>query len=567
MQHNEQERSSVEQEPPLPDEESADERFPASTIPSAPFPGFPAISLAEEGSLLSLLNSWLDVLPDALVLLNQAGQMALVNHQLETLFGYPRKELVGLPLEILLPERFHAAHVRHRQHFAANPRTRPMGVGLELFGRRQDGSEMPVDISLSPLRFEGASYVLATIRDTTEHRRLQEREQAARQQAEGRLELLQLILDELPTSVCLVQGEEARLVLANRAAATIWGATWQVGQSLPDFLATNHIRVFDANGDELLPAAFATMRALHHQELVRQEQEVIRHPDGTLLPVLINAVALGPRLLRGARALRREAEHRSGSEEPVALVVHQDVTERLELERRKDEFIGMAGHELKTPLTSIKLAVQWLSRQVQQQGDASSAQMLTKIDTQIGTLTRLINELLDVTKMTTGTLSWHEEWFDFDALVREVVEDLQRTTDIHQIRREGGEQFKISADRDRMGQVLTNILLNAIKYSPLGGPIVVKQSIAGDQVTLSVQDCGIGIPTEKQAHLFERFYRVDHPEHGTFPGLGLGLYLAAETVKRQGGQIWVNSQVGVGSTFSLTLPVQPPSERMKGAER
>src|SRR5262249_21149553 len=161
----------------------------------------------------------------------------------------------------------------------------------------------------------------------------------------------------------------------------------------------------------------------------------------------------------------------------------------------------------------IKLAVQWLHRRLQQRGDEPSAQVLTKTEAQLGTLTRLVNELLDVTKMTTSELSWHETVFDLDALVREVVEDLQRTTDQHEFHLEGGEPFQIAADRDRIGQVLTNLLLNAIKYSPLGGSIVVTQKVSGDWLTLSVQDWGIGIPADKQAHLFERFYRVDHPEH------------------------------------------------------
>jgi PAS domain S-box-containing protein len=404
MQDQEQEQSLAERGSPHSREEASGVRLAGSTSFATAFPAFPAISLAEEGSLLSLLNSWLDVLPDALVIINQAGKIVVANRQLETLIGYSRQELIGLPLEVLLPERFHAAHVLHREHYAATPRIRPMGAGLELYGRRKDGSEVPVDISLSPLPFNGALYVLGAIRDITERRRLQEREQRARQEAETRLELLQLILDELPTSVCLVQGEEARLVLANRAAATIWGATWRVGQPMHDFLATHHIQVFDAHGKVLPLAAFATLRAIHHHESVRQYQEIIRRPDGTLLPVLVSSVALSQQLLREVPALGRRDDPRSGLEEPGALVVHQDVTERLELECRKDEFIGMAGHELKTPLTSIKLAVQWLFRRVKQLDDEPAAQVLTKMDTQLGTLTRLINELLDVTKMTTGTL-------------------------------------------------------------------------------------------------------------------------------------------------------------------
>ncbi|HET8843801.1 MAG TPA: PAS domain S-box protein, partial [Ktedonobacteraceae bacterium] len=371
-------------------------------------------SQLQEGSWDSLLN-WLDISPDALVIVNQAGQIMLVNDQIETLFGYQRAEFVGQPLEMLLPQRFHTAHVLHRERYTTSPRTRPMGAGLELYGLRKDGTEVPVDISLSPILIDGELYVLGAIRDITERRRLQEREHIARAEAEARLELLQLILDELPTSVYLVQGDDARLVLANRAASAVWGATWQVGQSMEDFLTTNHIRVFNMYGEVLKSEFFATLRALQQDEKIHEYQESIRHADGTILPVLVNAVALGRRLLTGVKVVagaERNGDPRSDLAERFTLVVQQDVTERVELEQRKDEFIGMASHELKTPVTSIKTYVQTLQRRLAREGNEQAAQILAKVDTQLGTLTRLINELLDVTNMATGILSWQEELFD-----------------------------------------------------------------------------------------------------------------------------------------------------------
>jgi PAS domain S-box-containing protein len=558
-----------EGEPPDPAQSTVgavEERFMSSYARPYLPPGLSADSRPREGSWASLLN-WLDVSPDALVVVNQVGQITLVNSMVETLFGYSHEELIGQSLEALLPERFHAIHSLHRERYVASPRTRPMGAGLELYGRRKDGTEVPVDISLSPLLVDGLLYVLGAIRDITERRRLQEREHIARAEAEERLEFLQLILDELPTGVYLVQGEEARLVLANRAAASLWGAIWRVGQSMQDFLTTNCIRVFNTNGEELPPAALATLRAVQQDETQREYQEVIHHADGTALPVLVNAVVLNQRLLAAMPVDKGEdGDQPSKSVGPVALLVQQDVTERMELERRKDEFIGMASHELKTPVTSIKTYVQVLHRRLTKQGDEQSATVMTKIDTQLGTLTRLINELLDITNMTTGALSWHEVIFALDALVREVVEDLQRGAEHHQIIFENNEPVQISADRERIGQVLANLLTNAIKYTPQGGTIVVKQILNGEMVMVSVEDSGIGIPQEEQGHVFERFYRVRSSEHETFPGLGLGLYLSAEIVKRQGGRIWVESQPGIGSTFFFTLRVRPQPETMNGDE-
>src|SRR5579859_286664 len=477
--------------------------------------------LYKEGEGISFQH-WLDVLPDALVVVDTTGHITLVNRQGEALFGYTREELVGQPLEMLLPERFRAAHQRHREQYATSPRIRPMGAGLELYGRRKDGSEVPVDISLSPLHFDNVFYGLAAIRDVTEHRRLQELERSARADAEARLELLQLILDELPTSVALVQGEEVRLVLANHAATTLWGTSWKVGQSMQAFLAESGIQFLSPDGAPLSLTSLATVHAVQHKETVRECQEVIRRMDSTITPVLVNAVTLGQRRFQGIATPEQEAEMDSTGPKSVALVVYQDVTERIELERRKDEFIGMASHELRTPITSIKTYIHWLRRKLSKQGDEDSATVLTRIDGQLGQLTRLVGELLDITQMETGSLPWHEETFELDRLVAEIAGDQARTTERHQILREGGGSVQVYADRERVGQVLANLLSNAIKYMSQGGTIVVKQETLPQEVQLAVQDSGIGIPPEKQAQVFERFYRVRSDAHVSFPGLGLG---------------------------------------------
>ena len=537
------------------------EREAIPDIPSLHSPRVPRVTLQGEISEVSLLTL-LDVLPDPLVLVDSAGHIALVNSQAEALFGYPRSDLEGLQLEVLLPERFHAAHVLHRERYAASPRIRPMGAGLELYGRRKDGTEVPVDISLSPLTLNGALHVLAAIRDITERRRLQERERAAREEAEARQAGLQLILDELPASVYIVQGEEARLVLANRATTTLWGATWHIGQPMLDFLATHRIRLFSTDGRPLPPTAFATVRAVHEGETVRHQQETIRRTDGTTLPVLVNAVALGRRLLAGVPA--EVGSQPTGPAEPVALVVHQDVTALKAAEQLKDEFLSIAAHELRTPLAVLKGFVQTLIVQTAR-GKGSQLvewqlEALQSIDQATARLVELTEDLLDVTRLQAGRLALHVDPTDLVALARRVVTRLQMTTERHTLSLATSvEHLVAQVDPRRMEQVLSNLIGNAIKYSPEGGSIevTIREEEQAHEALLCVSDHGIGIPAQQQLLVFGRFARADNARAHSIGGTGLGLYLCRELVERHGGRIWFESTEGQGSTFFVALPLVP----------
>jgi len=238
-----------------------------------------------------------------------------------------------------------------------------------------------------------------------------------------------------------------------------------------------------------------------------------------------------------------------------------DITEQLWLEQQKDEFLSVASHELKTPVTSIKAYAQLLEQRFRQGGDTHSADLVQKMDAQIIKLTRLVEDLLDVTKIENGQLVLHSSSFDFNELVHEVVEDTQRTATRHTIVEDLAASVTLYADRDRIGQVLINLLTNAIKYSPQADTVLVKTVRTAETLITSVHDFGIGIPTEKRQHLFERFYRIEGDSQLTYPGLGLGLYIAAEFVTRHQGSIWAESEPDKGTTMSFSLPLlQAPAE-------
>ena len=239
----------------------------------------------------------------------------------------------------------------------------------------------------------------------------------------------------------------------------------------------------------------------------------------------------------------------------TSMILAAFMAERRELEQRKDEFISMVSHELKTPLTTIQGYTELLHGRFAQQGNQEALLYISKMAAQIGKLSKLIADLLDISKIQAGKLAFAKETVDIDLLVREVVEDLQHTTSQHQISIEGIAQREIAGDRERLGQVLINLITNAMKFSPRAERIAVHLSHTHDTLTVSVQDFGIGIPKAHQQMVFERFYRVYSDQDKTYPGLGIGLYIAHQIIERHRGKMWVESVEGQGSTFSFSLPL------------
>ncbi|MDQ2717131.1 MAG: ATP-binding protein, partial [Chloroflexota bacterium] len=387
--------------------------------------------------------------------------------------------------------------------------------------------------------------------DVTEARRLL-RERQAHADTEARRAFLQTIIDELPSSVYLVRGHDARLVLANRATKEIWGASWSYGQPICDFLSENGIRVAHSNGQPLRNAELATLRAVRNGESIYHQQEVIRHRDGITLPVLVNAVALNSVVLDGSQE----------DTEPAAIVVHQNVSALKEAERLKDEFIGIAAHELRTPLAALKGFAQTLLIQTARgKGPPLSAwqmEAVEEIDQATQRLAELTEDLLDVTRLQGGRLELRLVPTDLVALTRRVTRRLRVPAEQYALSVSACEEYVVAAaDPARFEQVLNNLISNAVKYSPAGGNVTVtiEQNTSAETALISIRDEGIGIPVQDQPRLFGRFARAENARLLGIGGTGLGLYLCRELVERHGGRIWFESVEGQGSTFFISLPL------------
>jgi len=223
--------------------------------------------------------------------------------------------------------------------------------------------------------------------------------------------------------------------------------------------------------------------------------------------------------------------------------------------RRKDEFMSIASHELKTPLASMKAYIQLLDRTLEK--DERIKGYLDRTLAQINKLNSLIVDLLDTSRIENGRLKFNESLFNFNKLLKESVEMISQIYPDHKILVSGESNVMVKGDEARLEQVMLNYMTNAIKYSPDIRELELHSAVKNNFLIVSVKDFGIGIPQENQADVFRKFYRVEGTAQ-RFQGLGVGLYICSEIIKRHHGKCWLESEAGKGSTFYFSLPIANP---------
>jgi len=351
---------------------------------------------------------------------------------------------------------------------------------------------------------------------------------------------LDIILQGVADGI-IVYDKDSHIIYANEAAARMTGSASV--QAMLETPPTGIVGRYELIDEQRQP--FSHSRLTHARVLAgeRDAQTIIGYKNtATGQPERWSLVKSSP--VFGER----------GEVTMVVTIVH-DITERILAEQRKDEFISMTSHELKTPVTSLKGFTNVLQRRLAKQGDEQGLHYLNRIDAQLNKLTKLISDLLDISRMQTGKLALQIEAFDLDTLIHETVENVQAATMTHHLLIEGRTSAQVLGDKDRLGQVFINLLTNAVKYSPQANKVLVRLSRDQGQAIVSVQDFGVGIDQAHHQKIFERFYQVTDPKETTYPGLGIGLYISREIVERHHGSLEVESRKGEGATFSVALPL------------
>jgi PAS domain S-box-containing protein len=480
-------------------------------------------------------RSLLEFVPDAMVLFNAAGEIQLTNAETTRLFGYSRAELVGHPVEMLIPERSLGRYHEHRAQFFADPRVRPMGSDLDLWGRRKDGTEFPVEMGLGPVETEEGLMATAAIRDVTE-----------RKHAEGKFHGL---LESAPDAMVIVN-EDGEIQLANSATAALFGYSRE--------------ELVGGPVERLIPPRYHDRHPDHRAEFFAEPRARPmgagldlwgRRKDGVEFPV---EISLSP--LQTEEGLLATAAIRDVTEGKRFEGELRDANVQLEeAAQAKDRFLASMSHELRTPLNAILGFTGMLLMELPGPLNHDQANQLRTVENSGKHLLSLINDLLDLARIESGKLELHIEPIEGLALLEEVGEVMrplanEKGLDLEVVAPQGGAQLR--SDRRALRQILINLSNNAIKFTDEGHVrLELTRRVDGGEPTVrfNVVDTGRGIAADDQASLFAAFEQIGSESAGPYEGTGLGLYICQTLAPLLGATITFDSEPGRGTTFTLEL--------------
>lgn len=469
-----------------------------------------------------------DAAPNGMLMIDRSGTIVLVNAQIERLFQYRRDELLGRPIELLVPVAFREKHPDYRDNFFSEPKTRAMGVGRDLFGLRKDGTQIPVEIGLNPLVSEGETFVLASVVDISERKRSEER--------------LRLVVEAAPSGMIMV-AESGKIVLVNSQVERLFDYSREelVGQSIerlvPSGLRDKH--------PELRAGFFADPKA---RAMGVGRDLYGERKDGTRVPV---EIGLNPLMTEGERFV-------------LASIV--DITERkhaeevlqeklLELQRSNEDlqqFAYVCSHDLQEPLRVISNYTQLLAKRYTGRVlDESANEFIEFTVDATKRMQELINDLLLYSRVQTRG----QEFADTDcSLVAELaIANLKISIEESGAKLHCDQLPTVKGDSSQLLQLFQNLISNAIKFRSEKPPeIYISAEDSGTAWTLTVRDNGQGFDKKYERRIFIIFQRLHTKE--MYPGSGIGLAVCKKIVERHGGRIWVDSEPGKGASFHFTLP-------------
>lgn len=499
-----------------------------------------------------LSSAFLDALPDAVIAVDSKGVMLHANSQVEELFGYPRSQLIGRNVEVLIPERYRDDHRGHRDGFASQPTTRRMGQGMELYGRRRNGSEFPVEISLSPVSVEGGTIVLSAIRDITERKRIELelrrtheelRKRTAEQIGEYRARLASII--DSSEDAILTKSLDGTITAWNRGAERIYGYTAE------EIVGKNISLLVPGDRPNEIPEILlkvANNQAVEHYESVRVTK------DGRRLNVSITVSPLRGTTgeIVGASAIARDITAQRKAEDQLRQAQKMEAIGRL---------AGGVAHDFNNVLGIIHACTEFLRDRIDSVNESAIyVENIRKAAERGASLTRQLLAFSRKQVVKPIILDANERLKELSKLLRPLLGD-----DVEILIVPRCQSAIIEADPGQIDQVVMNLAVNSKDAMPKGGRFILETDLVdvdrefaaqhrtinpGKYVMLAVSDTGTGMDKETLSRIFEPFFTTKEPGKGT----GLGLSTVYGIAEQSGGHIWVYSEPGRGTTFKIYLP-------------
>jgi len=470
----------------------------------------------------------LESAPDAIVIADTEGRVTLVNSQTEKLFGYPREELLGKPVETLIPARYRNTHPGNRANFLTKPHIRHMGASLELYGLHRDGHEFPIEINLSPIEAEDGLLVISDIRDISNRKRMET--------LTGRLGR---ILDRSSNEIYVFDAESLHFIQVNQ------GAQQNLGYTMEELEQLTPLDLKPEFSKDKFDRLIGPLRTAEKDQVIFET--IHQRKDGTTYPVEVRLQL-------------------SRQEKPAVFVaVIQDISERRqtertlkkhaeELERSNTElerFAYVASHDLQEPLRMVASYVQLLQRRYQGKLDKDADEFIAYAVDGASQMKLLINDLLAYSRVGSNSKSF--ETVNIETTLEKALTNLEVAINESNAEITHGPLPTVFADDGQLTLLFQNLIGNAIKFHSKNPPrIQVSAEQDSKGWVFSIQDNGIGIDPEYAERIFIIFQRLHTRED--YPGTGIGLAICKKIVECHGGRIWVESVPGKDTKFYFTLP-------------
>ena len=520
---------------------------------------------------------------EAILISDEDGKILMSNARCLELLGYEEAELMGQPVEVLIPERLIESHIGHRKKFKVKPLKRPMGTGRDLVAKRKDGKEIAVEISLNPLEIEGYIFVITRIVEVSKRRKTEKllKDQKA---------LLSSIIANTVDGIITINTEGV-IESVNPAAAKLFGYSPEeiIGKKVNMLMPEPHRSAHDTYIDNYHQTGIAKIIGIGREvKGLKKDGTVfpfrlsiskVKYNESTIYTGIVHDLTSEKEAEQKLKNYAEELEKRVASRTEALGIVVRDLEKQVEENKEKEKalresqmqlrealaqeqelnelksrFVSMASHEFRTPLATILTSVSLIDKYDDPEQLDRKKKHINRVKSNVRNLNNILNDFLSVSKLEEGKIKADSEWMDLSGLLQEALDDITPEAKKGQefITNWDGEKREVFLDPKLIRNILNNLLSNAIKYSPEGKEIHLNVYLRPGELTLEVKDNGIGIPEAEQVHLFERFFRARNVTN--IQGTGLGLSIVKKYVELMGGEITCESKENHGTSILLTFP-------------